>query len=53
MCRLGPSGHSRCKGEALAAQTLAQCVWMGNLLHKPHCPQYIKDVFHKSRVSLF
>jgi hypothetical protein len=23
---------------------------MGNLLHKAACPQYIKDVFHKSRV---
>jgi hypothetical protein len=40
------------KGEALAAKTLAQYVWMGDLLHKATCAQYIKDVFHKSRVSL-
>jgi hypothetical protein len=39
------------KGEALAAKTPAQYVWMGNLLHKATCPQYIKDIFHKSRVS--
>jgi hypothetical protein len=40
------------KGEALATKTLAQSVWMGDLLHKATCPQYIKDVFHKSYVSL-
>src|SRR4029453_13222264 len=40
------------KGEALAVKTLTQYVWMGNLLHKATGPQYIKDVFHKSRVSL-
>src|SRR5262249_19129917 len=39
------------KGEAIAAKTLAQSIWMGDLLHKATCPQYIKDVFHKSYVS--
>ena len=38
------------KSEAFSAKTLAQDVWMGDLLHKAACPQYIKDIFHKSRV---
>src|SRR5215475_10141780 len=39
------------KSEAFAAKTLAQYICMGDLLHKATCPQYIKDVFHKSRAS--
>ena len=38
------------KGQALSAKTLTQDVWMSDLLHETAGSQYVKDVFHNSRV---
>ena len=38
------------KGQALSAKTLMQDVRVSNLLHETASSQYVKDVFHNSRV---